>query len=161
MFRVVIVLNQKEIVMKRFIPIPGDLIIVDFSEWYALKDGERLRVCENCDWIEVGEELYIAPRHQVSTFWGPDYGPPDGYKPMEMSTSGGPFKTIKINVLIGLELIGEEEDHFWCWHDRPRAAGNMDRIVKVALWRLPILPDAHYRNLKAHGCRTHRDEVIQ
>ena len=29
--------------MKRFIPVPGDLIIVDFSEWYALKDGEKLR----------------------------------------------------------------------------------------------------------------------
>lgn len=41
--------------MKRFIPIPGDLIVVDLSEWYALKDGERLRVCEPFDWMETGE----------------------------------------------------------------------------------------------------------
>ena len=145
--------------MKRFIPHPGDLIIVDFSEWYALNDGEKLRVCENCEWIEVGEELYVAPRHQVKTFWGPDYGPPNGNTPMEMSTSGGPFKTVKIKELDGLELIGEEDDLFWCWQDRPRGAGGMDRLVTVALWRLPVLPDSHYRELKAHGCPTHRERV--
>ncbi len=145
--------------MKRFIPHPGDLIIVDFSEWYALKDGEKLRVCENCEWIEVGEELYVAPRHQVKTFWGPDYGPPNGNTPMEMSTSGGPFKTVKIKELEGLELIGEEDDLFWCWKDRPRGAGGMDRLVTVALWRLPVLPDSHYRELKANGCPTHRERA--
>ncbi len=147
--------------MKRFIPIPGDLIIVEFSEWYALKDGEKLRVCENYEWTEVGEELHVAPRHQVDTFWGPNYGPPDGYKPMAMSTSGGPFKLIRIKELEGLELIGEQEDRFWCWQDWPRAGGGTDRMVKVALWRLQILPDSHYRELKAYGCKTHRDEVIQ
>lgn len=47
--------------MKRFIPIPGDLIIVEFSEWYALKDCERLRVCENCEWMDIGEEIYVLP----------------------------------------------------------------------------------------------------
>lgn len=145
--------------MKRFIPHPGDLIIVDFSEWYALKDGEKLRVCENCEWIAVGEELYVAPRHQVKTFWGPDYGPPNGNTPMEMSTSGGPFKTVKIKELDGLELIGEEDDLFWCWKDGPRGAGGMDRLVTVALWRLPVLPDSHYRELKAHGCPTHRERA--
>ena len=159
MVRVVIVFNLMEDLMKRFIPIPGDLIIVEFSEWYALKDGEKLRVCEDAGWIEVGEELFVAPRHQVNTFWGPSFGPPDGVKPMAMSTSGGPFNTIKIKDLAGLELIGEEEDRFWCWQDRPRSGGGMDRVVKVALWRLPLLPDAHYRELKAHGCPTHRDEV--
>jgi hypothetical protein len=143
--------------MKRFIPIPGDLIIVEFSEWYALKDGEKLRVCENVDWIEHSEELYVAPRHQVNTFWGPDFGLPDRYKPMEMSTSGGPFKTVKIKALEGLELIGTEEDSFWCWQDRPRAHGGIDRMVEVALWRLPVLPDSHYRELKAYGCKTFRD----
>jgi len=150
---------ETEEMMKRFIPIPGDLIIVGFSEWYALKDGEKLRVCENCQWLDVGEELYVAPRHQVDTFWGPDFGPPDGYKPMEMSTSGGPFKTIRIKALEGLELIGEEEDRFWCWQDRPRAAGGMERIVNVALWRLAVLPDSHYRELRKYGYKTHRDEV--
>ena len=145
--------------MKRFIPIPGDLIIVEFSEWYALKDGERLRVCENCGWMDIGEEIYVAPRHQVDTFWGPDFGQPDGRKPETMSTSGGPFKTIKIKELVGIELIGTEEDRFWQWQDQPRAAGGMDRIVEVAVWRLPVLPDDHYRNMKAHGCKTFRDEV--
>lgn len=147
--------------MKRFIPIPGDLIIVEFSEWYALKDGEKLRVCENAGWIDEGEEILVAPRHQVNTFWGPDYGPPDGIKQLHMSTSGGPFKTVRIKALEGLELIDEEDDRFWCWQDRPRANGGMDRIVTVALWRLALLVDDHYRNLKAHGCKTHRDEVIQ
>ena len=96
--------------MKRFIPVPGDLIIVEFSEWYALNDGEKLRVCENCEWMDIGEEIYVAPRHQVKTFWGPDFGQPDGRKPERMSTSGGPFKTIKIKELDGIELIGTEED---------------------------------------------------
>jgi hypothetical protein len=152
---------MEEDCMKRFIPIPGDLIIVEFSEWYALKDGEKLRVCENAGWIDEGEEILVAPRHQVNTFWGPDYGPPDGIKQLHMSTSGGPFKTVRIKALEGLELIGEEDDRFWCWQDRPRAKGGMDRIVTVALWRMALLVDDHYRNLKAHGCKTHRDEVIQ
>ena len=141
------------------VPIPGDLIIVEFSEWYALKDGERLRVCENCQWIDVGEELYVAPRNQVTTFWGPDYGQPDGTSSMEMSTSGGPFKTIKIKELERLELVGSETDTFWCWIDKPRAAGGMDRHVEVALWRLPVLPDSHYRELRSFGCPTHRDRM--
>jgi hypothetical protein len=29
-------------------PVPGDLIVVERSGWYALGDGELLRVCE-CD----------------------------------------------------------------------------------------------------------------
>lgn len=139
--------------MKRFIPIPGDIIIVERSEWYALKDGERLRVCENCEWVEVGEELYVAPRHQVNTFWGPDHGPPNGYLPMSMSTSGGPFKTVRIKDLEGLELIGEEEDTFWCWQDWPRAGGGVDRKVNVALWRIRLLPDAHHQKLQEYGLR--------
>ncbi len=147
--------------MKRFIPIPGDLIIVEFSEWYALKDGERLRVCEHAGWTEVGEELHVAPRHQVNTFWGPNYGPPDEFKDEEMSSSGGPFKSVKIKELEGIELIGSEEDTFWCWLDRPCAGGGMDRMVEVALWRLPVLPDSHYRELRQFGCKTFRDEVSQ
>ena len=152
-------LNERNERMKRFIPIPGDLIIVDFSEWYALQDGGRLRVCENCQWSDVGEELHVAPRNQVTTFWGPDYGQPDGMNMIEMSTSGGPFKTIKVKDLESLELIGSETDTFWCWIDKPRAAGGMDRQVVVALWRLPVLPDSHYRELKEYGCSTHRDRT--
>lgn len=145
--------------MKRFIPIPGDLIIVDISEWYALKDGERLRVCEPFDWMEVGEEIHFAPRHQVSTFWGPSFGEPDGYKPMHMSTSGGPFKTVKIKELEGLTLVEETEDTFWHWQDTPRAAGGVDYTDKVALWRLPLLTDEHYRELREYGLETHRDRI--
>ncbi|MEQ1829924.1 MAG: hypothetical protein ABL921_28435, partial [Pirellula sp.] len=143
--------------MKRFIPIPGDLIIVESSEWYALKDGGRLRVCENVGWLEVGEEIYVAPRHQVNTFWGPDYGPPDGFKKIHMSTSGGPFKTVAMKDLEGLELIGEEDDTFWCWQDAPRANGGMDRKVRVALWRVRLLSDEHHRELKRYGLEAHRD----
>ncbi len=137
--------------MKRFIPIPGDIIIVEKSEWYALKDGERLRVCEHCEWVEVGEELCVAPRHQVTTFWGPDHGPPNGILPISMSTSGGPFKTVRIKDLEGLELIGEKEDVFWCWEDWPRAGGGIDRNVTVALWRVRLLPDEHHRRLQEYG----------
>ena len=43
--------------------------------------------------------------------------------------------------LIGLELIGRETDRFWCWHDRPRAGGGMDRLVEVDVWRLRLLGD--------------------
>lgn len=143
--------------MKRFIPIPGDIIVVERSEWYALKDGERLRVCENCDWIEVGEKIYVAPRHQVSTFWGPEHGPPDGRLPVSMSTSGGPFKTVRVKDLEGLELIGEEEDTFWCWEDWPRAGGGVTRMVNVALWRVKLLPDAHYQKLQEYGLKPSPD----
>lgn len=148
--------------MKRFIPIPGDLIIVDMSEWYALKDGERLRVCEPFEWMETGEEIQVAPRHQVSTFWGPSFGEPDGYMPMHMSTSGGPFKTVKIKELEGLTLVEETEDTFWHWQDTPREAGGVDYAVRVALWRLPLLPDEHYRELRElreYGLETHRDRA--
>lgn len=112
-------------------------------------------------WVEEGEELFVAPRQQIHTFWGPSFGPPNGIKPLEMSTSGGPFKTLKINELQGLELIGSEPDWFWCWKDRPRAGGGMRRLVEVAVWRLPVLPDSHYRELRQFGCKTFRDEVSQ
>ncbi len=147
--------------MKRSVPSPGDLIIVERSEWYALKDGERLRVCEHAGWINPAEELFVAPRNQVNTFWGPQSGPPDGKKPETMSTSGGPFKTVRLEELHGLERIGAETDQFWCWKDRPRANGGLDRTVEVSVWRLPVLPDGHYQNLVAHGCPTHRDRLAE
>lgn len=145
--------------VRRFIPIPGDLILVETSEWYALKDGEKLRVCEPGGWIEEGEELLIAPRHQVTTFWGPQFGPPVPYLPMTMSTSGGPFKTVKIRDLLGLQLLSEEEDTFWHWADVPRAGGNIERQKKVALWSLPLLQDNHFRELQEYGLPTHRDRT--
>ncbi len=114
-----------------FYPNTSDLIIVDVSEWYALKDGERLRVCEPIEWMEIGEEIHVLPRHQASTFWGPSYGEPDGYKPMHMSTSGGPFKTLKIKELKGLTLVEETEDTFWHWQDTPRASGAWNTRSKL------------------------------
>jgi hypothetical protein len=140
---------------KKF-PIPGDLIIVDKSAWYGLSDGGKLRVCEGGGWFEEGAKIRTAPRAQVNTFWGPDHGPPDGIKPEHMSTSGGPFKSIPLEELEGIELIGTEVDRFWCWVDRPRAAGGMDRMVEINLWRLPLLIDAHYRNCLAYGIKLPR-----
>ncbi len=147
--------------MKRFNPIPGDLIVVEISEWYALKDGKRLRVCENVDLAAEGDELCVAPRQQIHTFWGPNYGPPNGIKPLQMSTSGGPFKTLKINELQGLEYVGSKFDWFWCWKDRPRAGGGMRRLVEVAVWRLAFLPDKHFCQSRQIGCKTFRDEASQ
>ena len=123
------------------VPEPGDLIQVEKSRWYALGDGERLRVCEPTGWMLMGEEIFVAPRANVSTFWGPNHGPPDGEKPEFMSTSGGPFRMLKLATLEGLQLQGTESDLFWCWQDRPRAQGGMDRRVEVFLWRLPLLAD--------------------
>lgn len=143
--------------VKRFIPHPGDLILVELSEWYALGDGEELRVCEHGGFIEEGVEIRLAPRRSVSTFWGPSFGPPGHGKPMHMSTSGGPFKTAKIKELEGLTLIGEGDDTFWHWEDSPKAGGGVERIERVALWRLPVLKDSHYRELVELGLPTHRD----
>lgn len=131
--------------MNRLIPIPGDLIIVESSQWYALKDGQRLRVCEHLDWIDLGEELTVAPRHQVNTFWGPEHGPLRERLPMSMSTSGGPFKTVKIKELQGLELVGEEEDTFWCWQHEPLTGGCITRKVIVAVWRIKLLTDDYFQ----------------
>lgn len=127
-------------------PQPGDLIRVEKSEWYALKDGERLRVCEQTPWIEQGWNIYVAPRLAVSTFWGPSFGPPDRLKPEIMSTSGGPFQTVALSKLEGLEFLGSTIDSFWCWQDWPRAGGGIDRIETVSLWQCRLLVDDHYRN---------------
>ena len=132
-------------------PKPGDLILVEKSEWYALKDGERLRVCEMPGWAEEGSHIYVAPRHDVRTFWGPDYGPPNGVSPERMSTSGGPFNTVKLESLEGLELIGTETDSFWRWKDWPRSGGGIERLETVDLWRCRLLVDAHFRLCKQHN----------
>ena len=122
-------------------PQPGDLILVERSGWYALKDGELLRVCEWAGWVTRGRDIYVAPRNQVRTFWGPDYGEPDGYKPVHMSTSGGPFKTITLSQVAPLERLGTKLDTFWRWVDRPRAAGGVEYQQEVTLWQLAWLPD--------------------
>jgi hypothetical protein len=33
--------------------------------------------------------------------------------------------------------------------------------VTVSVWRLPVLPDDHYRKLVAYGCETHRDRQVR
>ena len=138
--------------MKKKYPVPGDLIIVEQSEWYGCPDGGMLRVCEG-SWFDPNEGVVTAPRSQVSTFWGPGYGQSDGIKHELMSTSGGPFKAIKFTDIDGIELVGKQDDTFWCWLDQPRAGGGMDRIIEVDLWRLPLLIDAHHRELVAYGLR--------
>ena len=46
--------------MEQQFPKQGDPIIVDKSEWYALRDGERLRVSETAGWVEPCEGiLYV------------------------------------------------------------------------------------------------------
>lgn len=138
--------------MKKEFPAPGDLIIVEQSEWYGLPDGGMLRVCEK-NWMNPNLGIFTDPRSQVNTFWGPSYGQPDGLKPEHMSTSGGPFKFVFLTDIEGIEFIGHQIDTFWCWLDHPRAGGGMERIIEVDLWRLPLLIDAHHRELVAYGLR--------
>ncbi|MBX3439813.1 MAG: hypothetical protein KF861_20150 [Planctomycetaceae bacterium] len=128
-------------------PQPGDLILVEKSEWYALKDGQRLRVCEVPGWITEGEAIYVAPRDRVRSFWGPAFGPPDDADAGAMSTSGGPFKTVPVEELAGLQAIGRELDWFWHWRDWPRAGGGVDYQKEVTVWSLPLLIDQHYRKM--------------
>jgi hypothetical protein len=122
-------------------PQPGDLILVERSEWYALQDGGLLRVCEWEPWTTKGRDIYVAPRHQVRTFWGPNSGAPDGLKPIYMSTSGGPFRTITLSQIAPLEPLGTRLDTFWRWLDRPRAAGGIEYQQEVNYWKLAWLPD--------------------
>jgi hypothetical protein len=122
-------------------PVPGDLIVVERSGWYALADGELLRVCECDGWATPGRDIYVAPRNQVRTFWGPDFGPPDGSRPLCMSTSGGPFKTITLSLIEPLERLGTQLDTFWHWRDWPRAEGGVDYQREVTVWELTWLPD--------------------
>jgi len=123
-------------------PLPGDLILIEQSQWYALQSGELLRVCEWTGWTTRGRDIYVAPRKQVRTFWGPDYGAPDGRKPIHMSTSGGPFKTITLSQVAPMERMGTQLDTFWRWLDRPRAAGGLEYQQEVTVWRLALLPDS-------------------
>lgn len=122
-------------------PVPGDLIVVEHSGWYALGDGELLRVCECDGWATPGRDIYVAPRNQVQTFWGPDFGPPDGTKRLHMSTSGGPFKTITLSLIEPLERLGTQLDTFWHWRDWPRAGGGVEYQREVTVWKLALLPD--------------------
>ena len=132
--------------MQSGIPQPGDLILVVKSEWYALQDGERLRVCERPGWVIPQRDIYVAPRHQVRTFWGPNYGPPDGKKREVMSTSGGPFKTVNLELVPAMERAARQLDTFWHWQDWPRAGGGIEYQKEVTLWRLSFLPDVTWRD---------------
>lgn len=127
--------------MNRNLPEPGDLILVERSKWYALKDGEYLRVCEHARWVVRGRDLFVAPRKQVTTFWGPFSGPPGPSKSERMSTSGGPFKTITLKLLPPLERIGVQSDHFWQWRDFPRSGGGIEYQREITVWKLAELPD--------------------
>jgi len=130
--------------MKRDFPLPGDLIRVQTSEWYALGNGELLRVCEQPGWATVGREIFVAPRNQVQTFWGPHEGPPDGVKPVRMSTSGGPFRTVDLSSLSVLEFVEEKQDEFWHWKYLPKAAGGVNYQREVVLWTLSHFPDTDW-----------------
>jgi hypothetical protein len=127
--------------MTRLYPLPGDLILVEQSGWYALCDGELLRVCERPGWAIEGRDVYVAPRQQVRTFWGPHHGPPSGDKPEYLSTSGGPFKTITLAMVPKPEFVGFTTDEFWHWIDWPRAGGGIEYQRQVAKWKLAHLPD--------------------
>lgn len=127
--------------MENRYPIPGDLILVEQSEWYALKSGELLRVCEKPGWAITGRDIYVVPRSNANSFWGPDCGPPDGKKREKLSTSGGPFLTATLLLLPPLEFIEKRNDTFWCWKEWPLAGGGMDYEREVSVWKLSILPD--------------------
>ena len=99
--------------MIRNYPLPGDLIQVERSEWYALKDGQRLRVSELAGWQREGKAISVVPRKAASTFWGPQIGPPDGQRRHVMSTSGGPFKTL---VLADYPDMRRQAGMFYSYH---------------------------------------------
>lgn len=127
-------------------PRPGDLIEVVKSNWYALKDGERLRVCEKFGGCDDPNEIHVLPRNAARTFWGPSFGPPDGVKPDVMSTSGGPFTTIRLTES-HLELLGQAKDTFWSWKEYPCAGGGQDHERSVNIWRLSVLKEYRLANV--------------
>lgn len=122
------------------IPEPGDLVLVEKSYWYAIGDGQQLRVCEPPGWSHPRREIHVAPRHCVRTFWGPQWGAPDGRRPEIMSTSGGPFTLVSLPLLEELQVIKPIMDSFWRWRDWPCRGGGVEYCRKVTLWRLPTLP---------------------
>jgi hypothetical protein len=134
-------LCERSFEMEHINPLPGELIFVEQSEWYALKHGQQLRVCEHPGWTIAGRDIYVVPRHQARTFWGPDFGPPDGIKRERMSTSGGPFKTIRLSMIADLKWLSVTDDEFWHWEDWPRAGGGVEYRRQVNRWQLPLLPD--------------------
>lgn len=145
--------------MNQDFPKPGDLIEVLESQWYGVKAGGLLRVCESTHLLDPQNQLFVAPRSQVKTFWGPDFGPPDGSSPMSMITSGGPFKTVQLEDLETIECVGQRYDTFWCWKDIPRPKGGMDHYVQVSVWRLPLLRDNHGRERKGSKSKSFEDPV--
>ena len=125
--------------MNRTYPCPGDLIHVQRSEWYALNDGQCLRVCEFPGWGKEGRDVYVAPRDQVHTFWGPGHGAPDGILAERMSTAGGPLKTITKIMMPAPEFITRVTDDFRRWSDWPRAGGGIEYKRDVAIIASPAL----------------------
>jgi hypothetical protein len=145
--------------MNKDIPKPGDLIEVLESQWYGVQAGGMLRVCESTHLLDPENQLLIAPRSRVKTFWGPETGPPDGSCSLSMITSGGPFKTVQIEDLESITRIGQRYDTFWCWKDIPRPRGGMDHYVQVSVWRLPMLRDNHGREPRNGKPKSFEDPV--
>lgn len=119
------------------VPQPGDLIDVAKSEWYAVKDGDRVQVVEPF-WAPTRQEFTICPVTECRSFWGPSRGPATYTEQDRMSTSGGPFKTLNVEDL-DLEYVGPVRHKFWCWKDIPRANGGEDYFREVSLWKLKQL----------------------
>lgn len=123
------------------IPKQGDLIDVEKSTWYAVRDGGRLMVCEPM--LIMGMypgEFCVVPRGQCNVFYGPSRGPATLTDADVMSTSGGPFKTLHVRD-VELEYVGKTMNRFWCWQDYPRAGGGQTYEREVSLWRMRMLSD--------------------
>ena len=132
-------------------PQPGDLILAQQSEWYALKGGQYLRVCEQPGWAIPGRDIYVAPRKNVRSFWGPSYGAPDGTKVEELRTSGGPFLTATLALLPTPMFVERRSDQFWHWKDWPRSGGGVEYQREISLWHLTVLPEPAYLDPDARG----------
>lgn len=125
--------------MELSIPFPGDLISVEISRWPPLPSGGRLRVCEPSQWFEEGNLLTVAPRDLVSTFWGPESGPPEEGKPLVMHSVGGPYRILQLDSLTGLVRAGSAGDTFWHWRTQAQSGDGVQYQREVTLWRLPEL----------------------
>ena len=89
-----------------------------------------------------GRDIYVAPRNQVRTFWGPDFGSPDGDKPLHMSTSGGPFKSITLSLISPLERIAHTSRYrSGAGRTGHGPAADVEYQQEVTVWKLSWLPD--------------------
>lgn len=122
-------------------PMPGDVVrLAPGARYYAAgneHDGDELRGREAERWTArkptravIDSGKWYGDDLLVICFAASAFRPRDG-KDNYVSCSGGPLPGVRE---ADLTYVGQTDQRFWEWKDRPRAGGGVDYVETVALW---------------------------